>query len=622
MELGVPGERDLVSDAWDCLPGFEGDEFEATPPNRHNMPFEVPYTTASQPPYSSNKRTLSPQSSKTFGGDDDSDDGESSVWSSTTPSVYGTDNDDMPTSPQDVRFPGCAAARPSCSATTTHGTLGAATGCEERVTGISRVETPELATSEADRALVGDVTIGCTFDLRTKQWHQRQVPALVPHGGFSISSLSSAPFSSLSSKGRHSKDERESDRRAQEILRCPDWSVTAKTTFEDLECLISALVRYLGGAVTLEKTPLAWCAGGSLDATLKGRNDGGCTHLLRFALCERSDWTGDRKTTKVGNTCRWHAGGLRVSNVIVGGAHRPQVVLRKCTWMKCCYGRKHYGDPPSIPWCRTCEYQKKVERKMASNRRSSVHGGAVSGALAAPLPEPCDGCLSRLLSEPQRRFCPCGSCMKLLERVDLFAEQLTQAAKSGLTKGGGHGQPSTHSVCVASGGGGGSIYSTHGTLARAAASRSARVNALVSQTGGGLPDAGVAIAPLSLAALDPAMIKQIMLRVLVAMDLRAQAKQAEPILIDALMHRFDATNFDTLWSSSAQARTALSRMVLDDIGLAAQLHRAMLSVASQPPPNTTTQFLRAVPIQGFFSCWQNAGSACPSAGGGGAPVRW
>jgi hypothetical protein len=47
------------------------------------------------------------------------------------------------------------------------------------------------------------------------------------------------------SKGRHSQDERDSERRAQELLRAssPPWSVSASTRFEDLECLISALVK-------------------------------------------------------------------------------------------------------------------------------------------------------------------------------------------------------------------------------------------------------------------------------------------------------------------------------------------------------------------------------------------
>merc|ERR1711871_293399 len=175
--------------------------------------------------------------------------------------------------------------------------------------------------------------------------------------------LPSRPFRSLSAKGRHSREERESERRAQEILRSSGWSIDRNTKFEDLECLVSALARWLDGASGMTKTPVAWCGGGSLDATLRGRDSGGRSHTLRFVLCERNDWTGDRKTTKIGNTCRWHAGCLNVTNCVVDGVFRPQIMLRKCTWMKCCYGRKHYGDPPNVAWCNTCEYQKKLSKK-------------------------------------------------------------------------------------------------------------------------------------------------------------------------------------------------------------------------------------------------------------------
>ena len=39
-----------------------------------------------------------------------------------------------------------------------------------------------------------------------------------------------------------------------------------------------------------------------------------------------------------------------------------QLVLRKCTWLKCCYGKKPYGAPPAIPWVPKCEFQKKLAR--------------------------------------------------------------------------------------------------------------------------------------------------------------------------------------------------------------------------------------------------------------------
>ena len=79
----------------------------------------------------------------------------------------------------------------------------------------------------------------------------------------------------------------------------PRRSIHARTNFEDLECLLSALARWLEGTTSIKDTNYAWCVGGSLDATLRARNPKTKgTHLLRFVLCDRNDWTGDRKTVR------------------------------------------------------------------------------------------------------------------------------------------------------------------------------------------------------------------------------------------------------------------------------------------------------------------------------------
>ena len=114
--------------------------------------------------------------------------------------------------------------------------------------------------------------------------------------------------------------------------------------------------------------------------------------------CSRTDWVGNSRS-KVANTCTKHctasclalfnagqywvllntfvlacvirfctqlpairrrgagsdrlcaAQGLRCTNMVVGGEQRELMVLRKCTWLKCCYGKKPFGDPPLLPWC-------------------------------------------------------------------------------------------------------------------------------------------------------------------------------------------------------------------------------------------------------------------------------
>ena len=424
----------------------------------------------------------------------------------------------------------------------------------------SRRPASSTPTSNTD----GSLTIGCDFDLRSKQWRGHSVAAL-PGFALTLSALPTGPFRSLSAKGRHSREERESERRAQEILRTPGWSIDERTNFEDLECLISALVRWLECATGLISTPLAWCVGGSLDATLRGRDGGGRSHLLRFALCERRDWTGDRKTTKIGNTCRWHAGGLKVHNCVVDGSMREEITLRKCTWMKCCYGRKHYGEPPNIAWCNTCEYQKKLVKKKAEGGAAAAGGGrsvTPTGRQQQParVPEPCHGCLPRILGLDTEAHGTrgagsartCGSCVKLIERADRFVRCLTVAASS---------QP------------------------------------------------GAAVAAGGRPLIEPPKAKAVVLRLIASVNLQAQARQVEPILVDALLHRYQATDVESLWATSAAARAALSRLVLDDIGVAYQIHQGLQQQTTQQlQPCPTASFLTALPMPQFLGMWQQAGN--------------
>ena len=79
-----------------------------------------------------------------------------------------------------------------------------------------------------DDAGLGCTVVACEFDLRTKEWKKRR-GAPRPGDGegglpdFTLTTFPSGPFRSLSTKGRHSREERESERRAQEILRTNSW---------------------------------------------------------------------------------------------------------------------------------------------------------------------------------------------------------------------------------------------------------------------------------------------------------------------------------------------------------------------------------------------------------------
>ena len=99
----------------------------------------------------------------------------------------------------------------------------------------------------------------------------------------------------------------------------------------------------------MEATTWAWCVGGSMLATYASRDANGCASGLSFCLCRRDGWPGGRRSNKVGNTCQTHCNGIRLSQVLVGGAVQKDVVMRKCMWLRCCYGKKPYGSPPVIP---------------------------------------------------------------------------------------------------------------------------------------------------------------------------------------------------------------------------------------------------------------------------------
>ena len=127
-------------------------------------------------------------------------------------------------------------------------------------------------------------------------------------------------------------------------------------------------------------------------------------------------------------------------------------------------------------------------------------------------PEPCHGCLPRILGLDTEAHGTrgagsartCGSCVQLIARADRFVRCLTVAASS---------QP------------------------------------------------GAAVAAGGRPLIEPPKAKAVVLRLIASVNLQAQARQVEPILVDALLPRYQAPAVESLWATSAAAhrRQALQR---------------------------------------------------------------
>jgi hypothetical protein len=111
---------------------------------------------------------------------------------------------------------------------------------------------------------------------------------------------------------------------------------------------------------SMESTTWSWCVGGSLAATYAGRDADGRTTLIKLMVCRREDWAGGKRSNKLGNSCTEHCDGILLSNANINGKIYHSIVLKKCTWLRCCYGKKPYGNPPVVPWCDACEFQKRT----------------------------------------------------------------------------------------------------------------------------------------------------------------------------------------------------------------------------------------------------------------------
>jgi hypothetical protein len=365
-----------------------------------------------------------------------------------------------------------------------------------------------------------------------------------------LGKISSACLRTIPVKGRKGKDEKATDRRAEEILRSSRWTITNETSFEDLESLTTVLVKYLETHLP-GASQMMWCVGGSMQATLDSRDECRNSNILCFTQCSSSGWTGDGQS-KVGNTCKWHAGDLTAREIYIGGEYRDVAQLKKCTWIKCCYGKKRYGDPPHIPWCSQCEFQKKLVAGPIAKEPAATKSRELDT-------ESCDGCL---VSIAKSRFgtgafagTPCGSCRALLTALDRLIHNLPLPLLSPLKSE--PGQPQALS-------------------ARPAAS-----------------DFGE-------------RLKTSLVATLCRFELRDMLSQVDPILLEAMTYRYNVADINTLWDNSAEARVTLSKQIMNSIGFGQELHSQLLASAHTMMRPEQAQLLRAVHLSQFLSCWHLA----------------
>ena len=394
-----------------------------------------------------------------------------------------------------------------------------------------------------------DVTV--EFDLHTKTWNHVKaagIPWIEQPRSLTKDMLQNVPV-----KGRHSKEEKDAERRAEEILRTPGWIVTRETPLEDLEHLVVVLTKCLERC--MHEGTMAWCVGGSLQATLDARGPDGTTSILRFLLCSKADWTGDRKS-KIGNTCKFHCGGIRLTNVIVDGKMRAEANLKKCTWLKCCYGKKHYGDPPLIPWCSQCEYQKKLAKRKGG-RVPTPEQPLVRGMRNCKISKvrPCNNCIAeiarlRSAGSSVQQFQTCDSCNKLIGKIDRLSQDLVSTNYSMGGMDGGSKKRQKKEV-------------PQGVRTK---------------------------------------LKDVMLVIFAELGLKAHAKLLDPILLDALEAKYGAKNVDELWDAHEEARGTLMRLVLRNISMGYHLYQAIQAGSAQLDSHHAG-LVRAVNMPDFMTCW-------------------
>ena len=397
--------------------------------------------------------------------------------------------------------------------------------------------------------------VAIEFNMHTKTWNHvntARVPWVEPPRTLTKEMLQNVPI-----KGRHSKEEKDAERRAEEILRTPGWMVTRETPFEDLEHLIVVLAKCLERCVREEASDMTWCVGGSLQATLDARGPDGTTPILRFLLCNKEDWTGDKRS-KIGNTCKFHCGGIRVSDVMIGGQLQSDVNLKKCTWLKCCYGKKHYGDPPTIPWCSQCEYQKKLLKRKGKDTPTPEPQPVVKSMRNCNISKvrPCKECVAELVKRRAagvdvRQFQTCDSCTKLIGKIDSLSQDLV---------------------------------STNYSM-------------------GGVPSGNKKRQKKAIPEGFRTKLKDVMLVIFSELGLKSHAKMLDPILLDALESKFGATDVENLWDNHEEARGTLMRLVLRNVSMGFHLYQAIQTSGAAQMDFNHAALLRTVNMPDFMASW-------------------
>lgn len=134
--------------------------------------------------------------------------------------------------------------------------------------------------------------------------------------------------------------------------------------------------------------------------------------------------------------------------------------------------------------------------------------------------------------------------------------------------------------------------------------------------------------------MESLKVKNVVLGLLCNIDLVKQGRKVDPVLLDALKYRYNVSSYDALWSDSASARSALTRIVLDDICIASQvrslantvasstcvscllrpcpccatsqIHAGLVRAAGWMPVCAASNLLRSLPISLFLTCWQSS----------------
>jgi hypothetical protein len=342
-------------------------------------------------------------------------------------------------------------------------------------------------------------------------------------------------------------------------LRTPGWAVNADTPLEDIEHLIALLCKCLEKWTDEQATTMAWCVGGSLQATLDHRTANHSTHVIRFVLCNQGDWTGDKRS-KIGNTCKFHCGGLQVSNVVVRGKRIAHVNLKKCTWLKCCYGKKSYGDPPGVPWCEQCEFQKKLSKVKRTTKAKAIAQARLSaGRFAVSDVTPCNNCVKEIASLKKMGADAgavriCDACTQLMGKVDTFV----------------------HTLVVTN-------YAMTDESPNSGGGKRQRKN---------LPQH------------FRTQLKDVMVVTFSELDLKQQAEQQmDPILLEAMLIKYDAEDIEDLWQANEAARCALMKMVLKNISIGYHLYHAAQQRASEVMSQEQVELLRKVSMPEFLTGW-------------------